>query len=98
MRLTVDTEKLRYALDKNASAAVWDGKNRAYGKGMRDAINVVLLNGVCLDEAIEMKKGGVPRLGTWWYECGRCGQTVDAGDQYCRQCGIPLKKTEEDKR
>ena len=98
MRMTIDTEELRYALNKNADYAVMDGRNRAYGKGMRDAVRVVTGVGVCLDEAIEMKKGGVPREGTWWYECGRCNQAVDAGDQYCRRCGIPLKKPEEDEQ
>lgn len=25
------------------------------------------------------------------YECGGCGATIDAGDRYCRKCGVRLE-------
>jgi hypothetical protein len=25
------------------------------------------------------------------YECGGCGATIDAGDRYCRRCGVRLE-------
>lgn len=31
--------------------------------------------------------GGEHDGATCWFECSRCGKTVDANDKYCSECG-----------
>lgn len=38
------------------------------------------------DIKIGKSKSGI----TMWYECGYCGESVDIGDKFCRNCGRRL--------
>lgn len=31
--------------------------------------------------------GGEHKGATCWFECSRCGKTVDVNDKYCSKCG-----------
>lgn len=96
MKLMIDSGEIYSVLEKQASVAVAYGKNRAYGKGMRDAYKVVIDNAVSREEGVRVRVGGVPRQGTWWYECGRCGTAINPGDDFCRHCGVPTYFPEEE--
>ncbi len=69
-----------------AEESISSGKNRAYTKGLRDAIGMVSSmseSGVPVTPA----KGGVPILGTWWYQCGACNAPINPKQKYCGECG-----------
>ena len=36
--------------------------------------------------------------GRGWYRfvCGKCGLTINLDDYYCRHCGMPIQKDQED--
>ena len=36
--------------------------------------------------------GGEHDGATCWFECSRCGKTVDVNDKYCSECGARFKE------
>lgn len=55
-------------------------------------INSVIYNQPTADvrENVTAKKivgGGEHDGATCWFECSRCGKTVDVNDKYCSECG-----------
>lgn len=36
--------------------------------------------------------GGEHDGATCWFECSRCGKTVDVNDKYCSECGVRFEK------
>ena len=90
MAVIVDVNELATVLDKQATSAILNGRNKAYSKGIRDAVLIARSIAACTDASVPVKKGGAVNIGTWWYECGRCNTSVNPGDQFCRQCGVPI--------
>ena len=85
--MIVDVEDLVLQLDKNAIDAMNEGRNRAYAKGIRDAIKTIR----SMDEnreAVQAEKVGNVNLQEWWYQCGSCHKPIDYKDAFCRHCGI----------
>lgn len=49
---------------------------------------------ILMPEHVEPEVGGLVEPdghGSWWYQCGACKCPIDYKDQYCRQCGRPVK-------
>lgn len=43
-------------------------------------------------EPVEAKTmGGSKSHGSWWFACGACGHAIDVEDNFCRECGRPVK-------
>ena len=53
-------------------------------------------------EMLKMKEPIAPQIGwqkkgfsedDWsnWYKCGECGEPIDKGDKFCRECGRAVK-------
>lgn len=38
-----------------------------------------------------MVQKAVYDIGSWWYICGSCKKPIDIQDNYCRNCGKPIK-------
>ena len=38
-----------------------------------------------------ISKHGINDITTRWFECSICGQAVDLGDNFCKNCGANMK-------
>lgn len=96
MRL-IDADAFAEYLDKRMTYGAMEGKNRAYCKGVRDAIKDV--NEQPTIDVVERKKG------TWIYQlrdsendeyrCSVCSYPSGYNYDYCPHCGSCMEKTDE---
>ena len=92
--MITDVRSMVISLEKQATSAALDGKNRAYGKGIRDAIKIIQEYDTEKYETTPIQ-GGIPRENISWYECGTCNWGIDPGDKYCRGCGRMIRWKQE---
>lgn len=95
MSRVVNADALTLQIEKEAEMAVYEGRNRAYAKGMRDAAKITKEYAVDNDISVKPETGGTPRTSTWWFVCGACRTAIDRGDLFCRKCGRPIGWEEE---
>ena len=66
----------------------WEGENSV---ALIDFFPVSeAINANSSPELVDIKIGKSKSGITMWYECGYCGESVDIGDKFCRNCGRRL--------
>lgn len=67
---------------------IWNGTTNAEGKGLDEIIDDIPTADVRENITAHKVIGGGEHEGaTCWFECSRCGKTVDVNDKYCSECG-----------
>lgn len=76
------------AVDECTKLKITDDFYTVYTEDMKDMITDIPTADV--RENIKAQKvigGGEHDGATCWFECSRCGKTVDVNDKYCSECG-----------
>lgn len=91
MRL-IDADLLLLALDKRKTYELADGRNRAYGKGVRDAMKDVDEQPTV--DAVEVVHGHWEYIGGYGYQyrCSNCIKCVEHKTAFCPHCGAKMDK------